>query len=318
MTDSESRYSLVAGEGDGAMLGVAAGDTAGGAWQAGYSAVTEQATVIAYHLIESRDLDTKAVIRGLRELDGSEEEEPVYRGESAHFRAWLGRASDERPDSGEPCLDGGPRAVPLGVAFRRRPGSLRLGSLALGRVFHADVPSVAIGVTTAAAVAASCFGQSGRDLVAGVAETLELAAADAVAGGDPEAGWAAVVEDARSLVSLIGIVDGEEALAAVTGDGEPGAWEQAKAGLVLAAPPAERVHVPIEQAARIGGSALGAMVGGMIGARVGIRAWPWAFANDTWFAEIGRRLARGPRELGDLPIPYAVEQHLISGERGFR
>ena len=50
--DAEHRsgplYSLVAGEGDGLMLGVAAGDAAGGAWELGYSAVTEQVTVIAY------------------------------------------------------------------------------------------------------------------------------------------------------------------------------------------------------------------------------------------------------------------------------
>ena len=50
--DAEHRsgplYSLVAGEGDGLMLGV----TAGGAWELGYSAITEQVTVIAYQLIE--------------------------------------------------------------------------------------------------------------------------------------------------------------------------------------------------------------------------------------------------------------------------
>ncbi len=88
-----------------------------------------------------------------------------------------------------------------------------------------------------------------------------------------------------------------------------------KAGLLLSAPIVDRPHVPIEQAGKIGGSQLAAMVGGIVGARVGIRAWPWAFANDTWFAEIGRRLVRGPSEVADLPIPYAVEQHLISGER---
>ena len=86
------------------------------------------------------------------------------------------------------------------------------------------------------------------------------------------------------------------------------------AGLLLAAPVTDRHHGPIEQAARIGGSVLGAAVGGIVGARVGIKAWPWAFANDTWFAEIGRRLVRGPDEVRDLPIPYAVEQHLMSGD----
>jgi hypothetical protein len=88
-----------------------------------------------------------------------------------------------------------------------------------------------------------------------------------------------------------------------------------KAGLLLSAAVVDRPHIPVEQAAKIGGSSLAAMVGGIVGARVGIRAWPWAFANDTWFAEIGRRLVRGPQEVRDLPIPYAVEHHLISVER---
>ena len=89
----------------------------------------------------------------------------------------------------------------------------------------------------------------------------------------------------------------------------------ALAALLLAAPMNEVYHSPVEQAARVGGSVLGAAVGAMVGARVGILAWPWAFANDTWFAEIGRRLVRGPDEIRDLPIPYAVEQHLMSGAR---
>ena len=55
------------------------------------------------------------------------------------------------------------------------------------------------------------------------------------------------------------------------------------------------------------------MVGGIVGARVGIRAWPWAFANDTWFAEIGR-LVRAQRSPGPAHS-RAVEHHLISGER---
>ena len=35
-SESEALYSLVSGEGDGFMLGLAAGDTAGGAWELGY------------------------------------------------------------------------------------------------------------------------------------------------------------------------------------------------------------------------------------------------------------------------------------------
>ena len=306
----------MSGEGDGAMLGVAAGDTAGGAWELGYSAVTEQATVVAYQLIEHGRIHIDALVKAIRELDGSNEEEPVYRAESPHFRAWLDRASGGTTTADEgPSLDGAPRAVPLGVAFRRQPELLRDEALTLGKLFYADTASILAGVVTAGAVAASCFGQSGRDLIAGVIEVVDasVGAVGTSPGGGPEAGD--LVEELRDLRDHVGVGDGAEALALAAKGSNPRPWDRVKAGLLLSAPLVERAHVPIEQAAKIGGSALAAMVGGVIGARVGIRAWPWAFANDTWFAEIGRRLVRGPHEVMDLPIPYAVEHHLISGER---
>jgi hypothetical protein len=316
VSDAEPKFSLVAGEGDGAMLGLAAGDTAGGLWELGYSAVTEQATVLAYQLIEHGRLHADSVVRAIRELDGSNEEEPVYRAESPQFRIWLDRAAAGSPVAEEePALDGAPRAVPLGVAFRREPELLRSEALALGKLFHADPSSILAGLVAAAAVAASCFGQSGRDLIAGVIEIVEPAASKlgptSVGGADP----GHLVDELRSLLGHVGVVDGEEALTLVAGERSSAPWDQVKAGLLLSAPVVDRAHIPIEQAAKVGGSALAATVGGIVGARVGIRAWPWAFANDTWFAEIGRRLVRGPQEVRDLPIPYAVEHHLISGER---
>lgn len=303
------------------MLGLAAGDSAGGAWELGYSAITEQATVIAYQLIETVDLDTAQLLRAIRELDGADDEEPVYRAETPHFRTWLARAAAGGvvPEE-EPSLDAAPRAVPVGVALRRDPVALRETVVDLGGIFHSDLASVVAGVVSASAAAASCFGQSGRDMIAGAVETVELTAAQVgptfrYSGG---ASWDELVADLRLLMGHVGATDGADALAIVGADPDPGPWDLMKAGLLLAAPLADRPHIPVEQAARIGGSTLGAVVGGIIGARVGIRAWPWAFANDTWFAEIGRRLVRGPNEVSDLPIPYAVEQHLISGERDFR
>ena len=316
VTDSGPRFSLVSGEGDGAMLGLAAGDTAGGLWELGYSAITEQATVIAYQLIESDTLDFDALVTALRELDGSDEEEPVYRAESPQFRAWLDRAAAGRPVPEEdPSLDAAPRAVPLGVTHRRHPDRLREQALSLGRLFHVDPQSILSGVVSAGAVAASCFGQSGRDLITGIVEIAEPAAAtlepDPVSGAQP----GDLVEGLRRIARHVGVIDGGEALAVVSDGGDPAPWDLVRAGLLLSAPVVDRSHLPVEQAARLAGSPLAAMVGGIVGARVGIRAWPWAFANDTWFAEIGRRLVRGPNETRDLPIPYAVEHHLISGER---
>jgi ADP-ribosylglycohydrolase len=303
------------------MLGLAAGDSAGGAWELGYSAVTEQATVIAYQLIESPELDRAQMVHSIRELDGADDEEPVYRAESPHFRAWLSRAAagGAAPEE-EPSLDAAPRGVPVGVALRRDPIALRETVVEIGSVFHSDLSSIVSGVVSASAAAASCFGQSGRDLIAGVVETVELTAAQtgSTLKYTGSSSWDELIADLRLLLDHVGVTEAADALSIVDADAVPEPWDLIRAGLLLAAPLADRSHIPVEQAARIGGSTLGAVVGGIIGARVGIRAWPWAFANDTWFAEIGRRLVRGPSEVSDLPIPYAVEQHLISGERGFR
>ncbi len=302
------------------MLGLAAGDTAGGAWELGYSAITEQATVIAYQLIEPVEFDISHIERAIRELDGSDVEEPVYRAESPHFRAWLNRGTGGSPaPESEQSLDGGARAVPVGVALRKEPEELARAVLELGLLFHPDPKSVATGVVTASAVAASCFGQAGKDLVAGVVESMDVASRSVATGTDGWGeSWGGLTRELNGLMDVVRPLDADGALAAVGSGPVPGPWELLKAGLLLAAPQVERPHVPVEHAARIGGSPLAAIVGGIIGARTGIRAWPWAFANDTWFAEIGRRLVRGPREVRDLPIPYAVEQHLISGERDFR
>jgi len=308
-------YTVVAGEGDGFLLALAAGDTAGGAWDLGYSATTEQATIIAYELIANREMDISRLIVAMLELDGASDEEPVFRAESPEFRMWLDRAHAGNPAPGaERSLDASARAPVVGVAYRKDPSLLVEKTVELGRLFHRDAATVAAGVISAAAVAASCFAQSGLDLITGVAETIGLGLGDIGAGLDRPERIAGLPGEIASLLPAVGTSSGEEALQRAGGDAED-PIQMVLAGLLLAAPVAPRHHVPISSAAQIGGSRLGAVVGAIVGARVGIRAWPWAFANDTWFAEIGRRLVRGPDEVRDLPIPYAVEQHLMSGGR---
>jgi ADP-ribosylglycohydrolase len=314
-SSAHSLYTVVAGEGDGFMLGLAAGDTAGGAWELGYSATTEQATILGYELITNRSLDLDAVVAGLLEMDGLHEEEPVFRAESPEFRAWLDRARTGAALPGdEPSLDAAARAPALGVAFRREPDELVARAIELGRLFHTGASTVAAGVLAGAAVAASCFAQSGLDLIAGVAESVELSGDELIRGLHGAERVQSLASEVRALIPAVGVTSGDEAIETVGGDREDPV-HMVLAGLLLAAPVAHRHHVPISEAASLGGSRLGAVVGAIVGARVGIRAWPWAFANDTWFAEIGRRLVRGPNEVDDLPIPYAVEQHLMSGGR---
>jgi ADP-ribosylglycohydrolase len=312
LEDPRPRFSLLSGEGDGAMLGLAAGDTAGGAWELGYSAVTEQAIIIAYELIEKGTIEDGALVRALCELDGSEAEEPVYRAESLVFRAWLDGAAAGAPViSDAPSLDSVARVVPIGVHFRKDPQALMRESLAVVRLFDRHISSIAAALVAAAATAASCFAQTQRDLVAGVRETVVpfLTRLDA---GSP----VIPILDTRmeAIISAGGAGDGATALTLVEGAGDE-TLELTMAAIALLAGVDDRFHSPVEQAARIGGSSLAAFVGAAVGARMGIRAWPWVFANDTWFAEIGRRLVRGPSEVRDLPIPYAVEQHLMFGLR---
>jgi uncharacterized protein YcfJ len=312
---SEALYTVVAGEGDGFMLALAAGDSAGGAWELGYSAVTEQATLVAYELIAHREVDRGRLVTAMLEMDGVDGDEPVLRAVSAELRMWLDRARAGSPVPGEePSLDAAARAVVIGVGHRRDPARVISESVDLGRIFHRDAGSVAAGVLAASAVAASCFAQSGLDLIAGVSEAASAASASLAAGLDGVERVVGLPGEVAALLPAVGVETADKAVERVGGDPDD-PIQAVLAGILLAAPVAHRHHLPIEQAARIGGSRLGAVVGAIVGARVGIRAWPWAFANDTWFAEIGRRLVRGPDEVRDLPIPYAVEQHLMSGGR---
>jgi ADP-ribosylglycohydrolase len=215
--------------------------------------------------------------------------------------------------SEEPNIDGVVRAAVVGVAFRRDPAALTRETISLSRVFDRDASSLAASLIAANAAAASCFGQSGRDLIAGVREAVMPALAQLGFDG-PASIRDRLAKDLEVLIGRVGVTDGVEALEKVGGDiSDP--LQAVEAALLLLAPMSDRFHLAVEQSARIGGSTLGALAGAVVGARVGIKAWPWAFANDTWFAEIGRRLVRGPDDLDGLPIPYAVEQHLMFGPR---
>lgn len=310
-------FSLVSGEGDGFMLGLAAGDTAGGAWKLGYSAHTQQATVISYHLIEGRSIRRDLLTAALLEMDGADGE-AVYRAETTDFRGWLDRsAMGSAVTSDAPSIENLVRACPVGAAFRRDADEVVRASVELSMMFTSDAASVIAGVVGASSVAAAAFGQSGRDFVAGVSETV-LGATSGLGSNASRLGRLERLEqELHDAIEHVGVRTAD-AVVDVVGRIEGDPLNTALAGLLLAAPMREMPHRAIEEAARLGGSALGAFVGAVVGARVGIRAWPWPFANDTWFAEIGRRVVRGPDEVRDLPIPYAVEQHLISGTaRGY-
>lgn len=311
---SESRealQSLVQDEGAGALLSSASGDVAGGLVMGGYSAVTQAATVVAYHVMVNDGVDHARLVRELLVLDGHPPGIRTYRRPSQEFREWLDAAHGGDPiavpgESSEPAT----RMVAVGVWFRRRPDKLVSTAIEVGRLTHVDARSVALGVGVAAAVAASSLAMYGADLLFGAAETVE-SALDLM--GQDEFRFSSL-SDARALPDVIrsqARLVGESPEAAVrafSGDNGPTGLNPALLGIVLGSSLTASPVRLIEVAAMSGGSELGAIAGGIVGARVGLGRWPWRVPNETWFAEIGRRISAGNSEIRDLPVPYAIEE----------
>ena len=301
-------FSLVSGEGAGALLGVAAGDVAGGNSPVGYSALTQQATVVSYHLLLRDGVFGPDLATEWAELGADGSNPSVYRGASAEFEAWLAHVNSpeqvrvRRPDC-EPAV----RALPVGIWFRRDPASLVTAALEVSRLTHMDAATAIAAAAASGAAAACAFGQSGRDLMAAVNEVVAIAAirvAEETEGFIDGAAATAFVEAARAMKAN-GAVEASEV-------GSPGP-QWIIAAIRLAADVNVEPGESVGRAAHLGGSQLGALVGGLLGARIGFRNWPWNVPNTSWFAEVGLRLVSGSREIRDLPVPYYVEESLTHG-----
>jgi ADP-ribosylglycohydrolase len=298
------------------MLAAAAGDVAGGNSPVGYSALTQQATVVAYHILRNDGIDRALLAEEWRELAADAENPSVYRSPSDSFLAWLEASSrDEGAVTVEPSSEPAARVYPVGVWFRRDPERLINAAISVARITHIDASSVVGAAAVAGAVAASSFAQVGRDLLHGSAELIERALAEIGAEDylysriDDAKRLPAQLREAASWIGNPSI----DLLARVTDGGRPPASEAPIVAIVLATSPSIEPFRLIETAARVGGSEMAAMVGAMVGARVGLRLWPWVVPNNTWFAEIGRRLVNGNRETRDIPVPYQVEERLTFG-----
>ncbi|MGQ0849352.1 MAG: ADP-ribosylglycohydrolase family protein [Actinomycetota bacterium] len=309
-------FSLLNGEGAGALLASAAGDVAGGSSSIGYSASTQQAAVLAYHLLRNDGVDRITLAREWGELAADGTNPSVYRAASADFSAWAAGVLEGAPvTSTAPAIEPAARIAPLGVWFRRDPDRLLESAIRVSRITHLDAPTAVATAATAGAVAALSFAQTGRDLLAGVAEVAERA----VGLVQEEAMMFNRVDQATDLPKRIREAEawlglnGPDVLEQAGVSGAPDAPEWAVVAVALAAVLPAEPYRRIEEAARLGGSTLGSLVGALVGARVGLRVWPWVIPNNTWFAEIGRRLVSGNRETRDLPVPYQVEAVLTFG-----
>ena len=298
------------------MLAAAAGDVAGGNSPVGYSAITQQATVVAYHVLRNDGVDRVLLADEWKELGADAENPSVYRAPSDSFRAWLDAVSrGEGAATVEPSSEPAARVYPIGVWFRRDPERLVNAAISTARITHIDASTVVGAAAIAGAVAASSFAQVGRDLLQGAAELIERALAEI----GREDYLFSRMDDARLLPSQLREVagwvtgPGADLLKRVIDQGPPSAAEAPLIAIALASSPSVEPYRLIEVAASVGGSDVASMVGAMVGARVGLRLWPWVVPNNTWFAEIGRRLVNGNRETRDIPVPYQVEERLTFG-----
>jgi ADP-ribosylglycohydrolase len=286
---------------------VAAGDAAGGASAVGYSALTQQATVVAYHLLSRNGISGPDLVTEWAELGADGTNPSVYRGASPDFENWLTNANTaEQRRLRDPGCEPAARVVPVGVWFRRDPSALVDAALEVSRLTHMDATTAIASATLAGAVAACCFGQSGRDLIAAVNETASLAAirvAEETEGFIDAAASGGFVSAARAMRPT-GLDRAE------LGSPAPGWVLEA---IQMVATPSKEPDEVLGKAAHIGGSLFASLVGALLGARHGFRNWPWTIPNTTWFAELGLRLVSGNREIRDLPVPYYVEEALTHG-----
>lgn len=311
-------FSLSIDDGAGALLAAAAGDVAGGADATSYSAITQVSTVLAYHLLTHGSVDRDVLARGLVELAGGEDGRFTYRAPSAAFDDWLrsslrGNPTVSSMSSSEPAA----RSIPIGVFHRRDPGLLVVSVVNASRVTHLDASTAVAAAAVAGAVAGSCFVQAGADLVFGAAETaeqaLKLIEEEPYRFGDANSA-SEVPARLRSMATVVAN-EPEAIVASVTAGRSADGIDGAILGIVLGA---NRLADPIkliEAAANAGGSEAGSVTGGIVGARSGLIRWPWRVHNDTWFAELGRRLVSRHAEVRDLPIPYAVEERMLMAAR---
>lgn len=306
--------SLLVDEGAGTLLASAAGDIA--ARGRGYSARTQAATVVAYHLLGHSGVDRPALAEELVVLD--DEAEPLYVDPSDEFLSWLRATREGRPAAtAVPSAEPATRVVPVGIWFRRDPEAMIGAAIDVARIENLDAATVVTATAVAGAVAASTLVMSGLDLVLAAGEVAHRAAVSVAGEGYrfSRVGLAgSVVEALEGGGELVGLAAGP-AREALESRGVPAPLAPVLAAIIVASAADTDPVLAIEDAAIAAGPDAGVVAGGLIGARVGLRRWPWSVPNETWFAEIGRRLVSQVGGIRDLPVPYAVEQRMKRSPR---
>jgi hypothetical protein len=303
-----ARNFTVRDSGAGAMLGLVAGDQGSGA---AYSHHAQLATVVAYELLGHGEVEPVRIREAITKLSGGRAGRTRVRGAPVWLHAYL----EQEQAQGLGCGPHGgtsvaTRAVPIGIWHRNHPTELVADAVRAATATHTERHSAVTAAVLAGVIAGVSHGQYGRDLVAGAAEVgrmaRERAAGDPTLEGDPS-------DLLRTLDDLMGFVGkrpdvimekvrpGRDSLPAVM------------AAIAIAAPLAQDPFTVIAEVAPLRRRDIDVVVSAIVGARVGLIQWPSSIANDTWFAEIGRRLAAHEQMVGDLPDLFEVEERLSHG-----
>ncbi len=301
--------------GVGVPLAAAAADVASHGTR--YTARTQVATVVAYHVMEHGGIVPDALTDALLLLherpNGS-----LFVDPGPVLTAWLALAADDRRTTvDDTTMEIGPWVAPLAIWFRDDVAAMVDAVIDLSLVFTRDAPSILSAALAAGSVAAGGMLMTGRDLILGVAETgaaVGTRLAERGIGVQQPADAEAIPRALDQVKGMAGSTALEiEALLARL-DVPDAVLPMAQAIVLSADAGADPVH-RMERAVEGQGSDAAVVIGGLVGGQQGLRRWPWRVANETWFAEIGRRLASGVSELGDLPIPHAVEERMrLTGE----
>jgi hypothetical protein len=307
----QTRVSTVHDSGAGALLGLAAGDQGPGA---AYGHHSQLAMVVAYELLRRGGVEQVRVREALTRLTGGRSGRSRVRGAPLWIHGYL----EQERIHGLGCgphggFDVATRTVPIGIWHRSHPSELVADSIRAATSTHTDRASAVVAAVLSGTIAGISHGQYGRDLVAGALEVGRMA--QTRVDGDP-----ALVGEAggvlNSLESLIGLVGESPEKIVEELDPERESLDSVIASIVIGAPLLQDPFRVIADVARLRRRDLDVVVSTMVGARVGVVRWPSSIANDTWFAEIGRRLAARLKTVDDLPDLFEVEERLSHGPPG--
>jgi hypothetical protein len=306
-----ARFSFVRDDGAGALLGLAAGDQGAGA---AYGHDAQLAIVVAYELLRFGEVDSDRFRESLVRLAGGRSGRSRLRGTPIWLHGFIEEQETWHAGRGAVAgIDVATRAVPVGIWHRNRPDRLVDDSVRAARATHRDRGSAVAAAVMAGTIAGISHGQYGRDLAAGALEVGRMAAraTEHIDGmlGDPgpllgllERLQVAIGEDPPSILQRCGA--GSNSLEAIM------------AAVAMGAPLRTEPFSLLTDVAPLRRRDLEVMCAAIVGGRVGLIRWPGSVANDTWFAEIGRRLAAGTMMVDDLPDLFEVEERLSHGPPG--